>query len=70
MMYTPPKKEINDHLRSVGIDPADFGNFMSGVIEKATHRRMAGTYIDDSLIIQSVKLYLYQHVKPVASIET
>ena len=70
MMYTPPKKEIHDHLRSVGIDPADFGNFMSGVIEKATHRRMSGTYVDDSLIIQSVKLYLYQHVKPVASIET
>lgn len=70
MMYTPPKKEVNDRLRSLGIDPAEFGNFMSGLIEKATHRRISGTYVDDSLIIQSVKLYLYQHVKPVASIET
>ncbi len=71
MIYTPPKKEINDHLRSLGIDPCHFGSFMSELISKATHRRMNGTYVDDSLIIHSVKLYLYQHATdPIASIET
>lgn len=67
MINTPPKKELNDHLRQLGIDPADFGNFLSGIIEKATHRRIAGTYVDDSLILQSVKLYIYRHTKPQAS---